>query len=151
MDLPNLCERNERVWLEITYEDIDVSEVREFVTQPDCGAQVIFSGQTRDHSSVLENVTHLEYSAYEAYVLPVFRKIVETVMDKGQVRRIAVVHKLGRVDLKDTSVVVAVCSPHRSESFEAAQYVIDALKAEAPIWKKEFSQTDSSWGELCTH
>ncbi len=144
-------ELSDRLWLELTYDDIDVNVVREFVNLPDCGAQVVFSGQTRDHSTLLENVTHLEYSAYESYVLPVFAEIATPLLEEGEIRRIVIIHKLGRVDLKQTSVVVAVCSAHRRVAFAGCERLIDQLKLRAPIWKKEFSDTDSVWGKVCDH
>lgn len=139
------------MWLEITTEDIDVAAVRQFVSLPACGAQVVFAGQTRDHSSLLTDVTHLEYSAYESFILPIFRKMAEPLLESGDIQRVAIIHKLGRVELGETSVLIAVCSPHRAEAFAANQFLIDTLKKEAPIWKKEFSKSASSWGEICSH
>ena len=143
--------KDDQLWTLLTSSELDLAAIADFVSLPSCGAQVIFSGQTRDHSDVLTGVTHLEYTAYEEFVLPIFERTARPVLAAGDIKRVAIHHRLGRVGLRESSVVVAVCAPHRSEAIPACHQIIDAVKAEAPIWKKEYSATESTWGEGCNH
>ena len=114
---------------------------------PACGAVVQFSGTARDHSIGRPDVDLLEYEAYEEVVEPRLGAIATEMRRRwGDLGRVALLHRVGPVDVSDPAVVVAVSSPHRDAAFEAARYAIDTLKATVPIWKRERWQGGESWG-----
>lgn len=134
-------------WFELFDSTLPVGRVYEWAVRPDCGAVVLFSGTVRDHAEGRTNVTALDYEAYPEAVVPVFTDIAaETRRRFPDARNIAILHRVGRCELGESSVVVAVSSAHRPVAFEAARYAIDALKQSAPIWKKEHWHSGSDWG-----
>ena len=134
-------------WCELTAAELPIAAIYEWAVRPDCGAVVLFSGTVRDHAEGRTNVTSLDYEAYEDAAIPAFHKIVEETRRRfADARRIAILHRTGRVALNESSVVVAVSSAHRPVAFEAARFAIDALKESAPIWKKENWIGGSDWG-----
>jgi molybdopterin synthase catalytic subunit len=134
-------------WCELTTNPLPIAAIYEWAVRPDCGAVVLFSGTVRDHAEGRTDVTSLDYEAYDEAALPAFQKIVQETRQRfPDARRIAIIHRTGRVDLSESSVVVAVSSPHRPIAFDAARFAIDALKESAPIWKKENWVGGSDWG-----
>lgn len=126
---------------------LPVAEAYEWAVQPDCGAVVLFSGTVRDHADGRTDVHALTYEAFEEAVVPRFHEIaVEIRRQWPTVGRIAILHRLGELSLGESSVLVVVSAPHRPDAFEAARFGIDALKASAPIWKKEHWKDGSDWG-----
>ena len=117
------------------------------VSRPDAGATVLFTGTVRDHSEGKEGVTHLDYEVYPEQVQTKITEIVDEAREKWPVLSIAVEHRSGEVLLQETSVAVAVSSAHRADAFEAARFIIDELKARAPIWKKEFWPGGAKWSQ----
>jgi molybdopterin synthase catalytic subunit len=138
-------------WISIESEGLSVGDLYEWAVRPDCGAVVVFSGTIRNHSvegsEVRSGVEFLDYEAYTPEAISRMRGIVEQARSTWPgLGRIALVHRIGRIDLADSSVVVAVSAPHRPEAFEAARYAIDALKSSVPIWKRETWSEGSDWG-----
>lgn len=134
-------------WCELTTAELPIGQIYEWAVQPDCGAVVLFSGTVRDHAEGRTDVVSLDYEAYEDAVVPVFHKMAAEARKKfPKARRIAIVHRTGVVALGESSVVVAVSSAHRPIAFDAARFLIDALKESAPIWKKENWSGGSEWG-----
>ena len=111
------------------------------------GAIACFVGTVRDHSDGREGVTHLEYEALEERVEDVIRVIVEEAASKWPILAAVVEHRVGRVGLGEPAVVVAVSTAHRDDAFGAARYLIDELKARAPLWKKEHWPGGAEWVE----
>lgn len=126
-------------------EPIDTASLLEFVTTPQCGAISLFLGTVRDNSAGKDGVTHLEYEAYDGVVERKIQDIVDEARQKWSLERIAAVHRVGSLDVGESSVAVAVGSGHREEAFAAARYVIDELKARVPIWKKEHWPGGAEW------
>jgi molybdopterin synthase catalytic subunit len=142
-------------WFALTSDPLSVGEVYDWAVRADCGAVVLFSGTVRDHAEEAgerrDGVTHLEYEAYDEQVLANFRAIADEVRVRWpMVGRIALLHRVGRLELGESSVLAVVSAPHRPEAFTAARFAIDALKAGAPIWKKEEWSGGSSWGTGAT-
>jgi molybdopterin synthase catalytic subunit len=138
-------------WFTLTDAELPVDLVYRWTVRPDCGAVVLFSGTVRDHADGRDGVEHLTYEAYEEAVDGRLVAIATEVRDRWpEVGRIALLHRIGRVDVEESSVVVAVSSPHRGEAFAAARYAIDALKASVPIWKHETWREGSAWGTRAT-
>lgn len=134
-------------WLELVESAIPIGEIYEWAVRPECGAVVLFSGTVRDHAEGRTDVVSLDYEAHPDATVPVFGDIAaETRRRYPDARAIAIVHRIGRVHLGESSVVVAVSSAHRPVAFEAARFAIDALKQSAPIWKKENWLGGSDWG-----
>lgn len=134
-------------WFALTADELPIASIYEWAVRPDCGAVVLFSGTVRDHADGRNDVTSLEYEAYEDAVIPSFTKIAtETRVRFPDARRIAILHRTGELELGESSVVVAVSSAHRPVAFDAARFAIDALKESAPIWKKENWSGGSDWG-----
>lgn len=124
---------------------IDPQRLIEFVTAPQCGAIALFLGTVRDHSHGKDGVTHLEYEAYDDVVEQKIQEIVDEARQKWSIERVAAVHRVGSLQVAESSVAVAVGSGHREEAFVAARYVIDELKARVPIWKKEHWPGGAEW------
>jgi len=100
----------------------------------------------RNHSGK-RSTLYLEYEAYEAMALAKMREIGAEMREKFSIRRYAMIHRLGRLEIGETAVLVAVCSAHRAAAFDACRYGIDTLKRTAPIWKKEFFADGAAWAE----
>ncbi|XP_068951395.1 molybdopterin synthase catalytic subunit isoform X2 [Petaurus breviceps papuanus] len=131
--------------IKITSEKLSVDEVSQLVISPVCGAVSLFVGTTRNNFEG-KKVVSLEYEAYVPMAESEVRKICVAVRQQWPVRHIAVCHRLGLVPVTDASVVIAVSSAHRAASLEAVKYIIDTLKANVPIWKKElYEEETSSW------
>ncbi len=134
-------------WLGITASELSVGAAYEWAVRPDCGAVVVFSGTVRDHAEGRTGVQHLTYEAYEEQAVPKMAEIACELRRRWpDTGAIVLLHRTGRLALGDSSVVVAVSSPHRAQAFEAGRYAIDALKAGVPIWKHEEWDGGSDWG-----
>ena len=133
-------------WLALTTSPLPVAEVYDWSVRPDCGAVVLFSGTVRDHAEGRAGVAHLTYEAYEEQVVPRLDAIAAEIRRRWpDVGRIALLHRIGRLELGTSSVVVSVSAPHRGEAFEAARFGIDTLKATVPIWKQETWADGQDW------
>lgn len=134
-------------WLGLTSAAFDVGAVYDWAVRADCGAVVLFSGTVRDHAEGRDGVTSLTYEAYDEQVLPRFAAIVRELRDRWPTAgRVALLHRVGRLELGESSVLAVVSAPHRPEAFEAGRFAIDQLKATAPIWKLEEWSGGSDWG-----
>jgi len=130
----------------IVSEPIDPRTVEEAVAHSGAGALCVFHGVVRDHSQG-KRVTHLEYEAYPPMAEKVLTQIGDEIAERWPGTRVAITHRVGRLEVGETSVVIAVSSPHRAEAFEACRYAIEELKARVPIWKKEFAEDGEYWVE----
>ncbi len=137
----------EAVPAEVAVQDaaIDPAALLARVRDPAAGAVVLFLGTVRDHSDGKSAVTHLEYEAYREVVEAKIAAIVARARDKWPLCRVAAVHRVGRLEIGEVSVAVAVSAGHRPEAFEAGRFLIDELKATAPIWKKEHWEGGAEW------
>ena len=132
---------------ELVHDRLDVGAVHDWAVAPSCGAVVAFSGTVRDHADGRDDVTALTYEAYEERVVPVLETIAAEMRRRWpDVARIALLHRVGRLGLGESSVLVVVSAGHRPAAFDAARYGIDALKASAPIWKREHWRDGDDWG-----
>jgi molybdopterin synthase catalytic subunit len=129
----------------ITAEVITGAEVREAVEAPDAGAVVLFFGTVRDNTDG-KPVKHLEYEAYPPMAEKKMTEIAAEISDKWGIHRVAMIHRVGRLEIGEVSVAVAVASPHRKDGFEACQYAMDRLKQIVPIWKREvWADGEAEW------
>jgi molybdopterin synthase catalytic subunit len=130
--------------IELTHEPLSPGRCLEAVRAPGSGGIVTFIGTVRDLSEG-KQVEYLEYEAYEEMALQTLQQVVDETCARWPVNRIAIQHRLGRLEIGDDAVVVAVACPHRAEAFGACRYAIDRLKEVVPIWKKEHGEGGAVW------
>ena len=130
--------------IRITAEPLDPREITELVRKPSNGAVVTFLGTTRDLFEG-RDVDHLEYEAYQPMAEDMLRQIVDEIKERWAIDDVAVAHRVGRVDVGEISLVVAIGSPHRKEALEASAYLLDRIKTIVPIWKKEVFLGGEVW------
>ena len=128
----------------VTKDPIEIDSVIQAVESPRAGALVTFDGRVRNHSRS-KRVKHLYYEAYTEMALTELSAIRDSALGKWPLEEVAIVHRLGRLDIGETSVFIAVSSAHRADAFAACQYLIDTLKKSVPIWKKEFFEDGGEW------
>ena len=121
----------------VTTEPLSVQQVNDLVKRPTDGAVVTFDGIVRNNFDG-RPVRYLEYEAYAAMAENKMAEIGAEVKQKFAIGEIAMVHRIGRLEIGESSVVIAVAAPHRHAAFEACAYAMDRVKAEVPVWKKEF-------------
>ncbi len=132
--------------IEIVRDVIRTPEISARLKAPKDGAIVVFEGIVRNESGGRRTL-YLEYEAYEAMALKQMHVIGEAMRSQFDVDAVALVHRLGRLEIGETSVLVAVSSAHRRAAFEACRYGIDTLKQTTPIWKKEFFEDGAVWAK----
>jgi MoaE-MoaD fusion protein len=128
----------------IVREPIDVGFISERLRRPPDGAVLVFEGVVRDHTRN-RTALFLDYEAYEPMALARMESLAGDALQRFAVRDVAIVHRLGRLDVGETSVVIAVASAHRAAAFEACRWLIDTLKQTVPIWKKEYFEDGAVW------
>jgi molybdopterin synthase catalytic subunit len=131
---------------QLVRDPIRPQELLESMKAPEDGALVVFDGFVRNNFRG-KRTLYLEYEAYEAMALGKMREIGSQIREKFQVHRIAIVHRLGRLEIGETSVWIGVSSAHRAAAFDACRYAIDTLKRTVPIWKKEYFAGGAVWAE----
>ncbi len=131
--------------LRLTNDPIDYQALTELVRRPGCGAVVLFLGTVRDLTGDRVTVA-LDYEAYPAMAEKKMAEIERDTRERWPVGELALVHRLGRLEVGDVSVAVAVSCPHRGQAFDACRHAIDRLKELVPIWKKEnWSDGSTEW------
>jgi molybdopterin synthase catalytic subunit len=135
-------------WVSVSPILLSAADLTAWATRANCGAVVTFCGTVRDNSHDLVDIQALEY---ETSVAMAERRMLEIVAEARNrwpmLGAVAIHHRMGRVELCETAVVVAVSSPHREEAFDAAQFCIDAVKNCVPMWKRELWEGGSAWSE----
>jgi len=128
---------------------IDLEDLRRRTQHPQAGAVIIFCGDVRNHNQQKE-VLYLEYEAHESMALKQISHIIEVAKQKWELHAVEVVHRLGKLAVKDCSIAIAVSTSHRREAYAASRYIIDTIKHSVPIWKKEhFVDGASKWSKGC--
>jgi len=125
-------------------EPLSLDRVVDEVRSDDAGAIATFTGTTRVHSRG-RTVTHLDYEAYEGMAEKVMEEIAEALRARYELTAIAIHHRIGRVMIGETSVVIAVSAPHRQDALAACKDAIDELKERVPLWKKEVYEGGEAW------
>ena len=131
---------------ELTIEPISIESVARRVVPPECGATVTLDGYVRKFTKGRETL-HLFYEAYEPMAIREMEKLVHAATSKFEISNIGIVHRLGKLEIGETSVVIAVAAPHRKAAFEACEWLIRELKRTVPIWKKEVYSDGEVWVE----
>ncbi len=125
---------------------LSMDALLERVVGPDCGGVVTFSGVVRNRARG-EAIDHLVYEAYTPLAEKELRMILGQVRERWPDVRLALCHRIGRLEIGDAAVMIAAASPHRADAFEACRFAIDSLKQTVPIWKKEFAESGAYWVE----
>ena len=125
---------------------IDAQHIVNALKRGEDGAALVFEGVVRNQTRG-RKTRYLEYEAYEEMALAQLEKLTVDALEKFQVRDVAIVHRLGRLEIGETSVLIAVASAHRAAAFEACRWLIDTLKRTVPIWKKEFFEDGAVWAD----
>src|SRR5687768_5622725 len=125
-------------WVELCDAPLDVTAAVAFVSLPAAGGVGVFLGTTREESHTDgRRLVALHYEAYAPMAIKQMQQLTATARERWPIVRVALLHRTGRVALAEPSVVIAVSTPHRAESFEACRWLIDTLKVDVPVWKKE--------------
>ena len=130
----------------IVRDPIDTQGVLQRIKLGEDGAAVVFEGVVRNQTRGRRTL-YLDYEAYEEMALRQMEGLAEQALKQFQVRDIAVVHRLGRLEIGETSVLIVVASAHRAAAFEACRWLIDTLKRTVPIWKKEYFEDGAVWAD----
>jgi len=132
--------------ISIVREKIDTQSVLEKIKRPEDGAVVVFEGIVRNHTRDRRTL-FLEYEAYEEMALKQLEGLAAQAKLQFQVGEIAITHRLGRLEISETSVLIVVAAAHRGAAFDACRWLIDTLKRTVPIWKKEHFEDGAVWAD----
>lgn len=130
--------------IELTHDVIDAKQITDALKADEDGAVTVFDGIVRNNTRGRQTL-FLEYSAYDAMALAQMQELAAEAIEKFGVRDVAVVHRLGRLEVGETSILIAVASAHRGAAFEACRWLIDTIKKQVPIWKKEHFVDGAVW------
>lgn len=130
----------------ITRDQIETEVVRRRIQRPEDGATVIFEGIVRNHSRGRRTL-FLDYEAYEEMALKQLDALAAEACSRFEVRDVAIVHRLGKIEIGETSILIVVASAHRAAAFEACRWLIDTIKRTVPIWKKEHFEDGAVWAD----
>ena len=123
---------------------IDTASLLKAIKQPEDGAAVVFEGIVRNNTRGRRTL-YLDYEAYEEMALKQMEELAERALVDFKIRDVAIVHRLGRLEIGETSVLIVVASAHRAAAFDACRWLIDTLKRTVPIWKKEYFDDGAVW------
>ena len=130
--------------VEIFPTPLDPQKIIDQVSSPSCGAIDVFIGTVRNQTKN-KPVSRLEFEAYEVMAKKEMAKIIQHTRAQWPVHHMAIVHRVGSLDIGEIAVIIAVSTPHRTASFSACQFAIDTLKETVPIWKKEIFEDGEVW------
>jgi MoaE-MoaD fusion protein len=138
--------RGRSVHVSLVRDRIDGSLVLERIKRPEDGSAVVFEGVVRNQTRGRKTL-YLDYEAYEEMALRQMEALAEQALKQFQIRDVALVHRLGRIEIGETSVLIVVASAHRAAAFDACRWLIDTLKRTIPIWKKEYFEDGAVWAD----
>jgi len=130
----------------IVREKIDTAGILERTKRPEDGAAIAFEGVVRNNTRGRETL-YLDYEAYEGMALKQMEELADEALRRFKIRDVAIVHRLGRLEIGETSVLIVVASAHRGAAYEASRWLIDTLKRSVPIWKKEYFVDGAVWAD----
>lgn len=130
----------------IVREPIDIQAIRKNLERPEDGSALFFDGIVRNNTRGRRTL-FLDYEAYESMALNEMEKLAQAALEQFKVRDVCLVHRLGRLEIGETSVLIGVASAHRVAAFEACRWLIDTLKKTVPIWKKEYFEDGAVWAD----
>jgi molybdopterin synthase catalytic subunit len=125
---------------------VPTEEILSAIKAGEDGAIVLFEGIVRNHSRGRQT-RYLDYEAYESMAVKEMQRLCQAALERFSVRDLRVVHRLGRLEIGETSILIAVASAHRAAAFDACRWLIDSLKKTVPIWKKEYFEDGAVWAD----
>jgi molybdopterin synthase catalytic subunit len=125
---------------------IDTSELLDQIKEDEDGAVCLFDGIVRNHSRNRRTL-YLEYEAYPAMALAGMETLAQEALEGFPIRDVRIAHRVGRLEIGESSVVIVVASAHRAAAFDACRWLIDSLKRTVPVWKKEFFEGGAIWAD----
>lgn len=131
---------------ELTFEPLDVGAIARRVVPETCGATVTLDGYVRQFTKERETL-YLEYEGYEPMAVRELEKLIGQAREQFEIASVGIVHRLGKLEIGETSVVISVAAPHRRAAFAACEWLIKELKRTVPIWKKEVYRGGETWVE----
>jgi molybdopterin synthase catalytic subunit len=143
---PKTKNQNRPDFAELTFEPLDVGALARRAVPETCGATVTLDGYVRRFTGERETL-YLEYEGYEPMALKEMEKLIEQARGQFEIASVGIVHRLGKLAVGETSVVISVAAPHRRHAFEACEWLIKELKRTVPIWKKEVYADGEVWVE----
>jgi molybdopterin synthase catalytic subunit len=134
-------------WIDILPTPLPTAKAIDFVSTPSAGGIAIFLGTTRSEKNAQgHDLQSLDYEAYAEMALPQLQTLAQAARSQWPIVKQVILHRTGRVELSQPSVLIAVASPHRHEAFAACRFIIDAIKTDVAIWKKEtWSDGSGTW------
>jgi molybdopterin synthase catalytic subunit len=136
--------QNQLDFYELTTNPLEIGQIARRVVPSTCGAIVTLDGFVRQWTKGKETL-YLEYEAYEPMAIRELEKLVKRAKEQFEIENVGIVHRLGRMEIGETSVVISVAAPHRRAAFEACEWLIKELKRTVPIWKKEYYLGGEVW------
>ncbi len=133
-------------FFELTTDPLDITTVARRVVPSECGATVTLDGYVRQFTKDRETL-YLVYEAYEPMALKEMQNLIEQAKKEFKISNVGIVHRLGKLEIGETSVVISVAAPHRKAAFAACEWLIRELKRTVPIWKKEVYADGEEWIE----
>ena len=139
-------------FFELTFEPVDINSIARRVVPPECGATVTLDGYARKFTKdkttgETRETRYLFYEAYDAMALAEMQKLIAQAKGKFDISCVGIVHRLRRIEIGETSIVISVAAPHRAAAFAACEWLIRELKRTVPIWKKEVYAEGEKWIE----
>jgi molybdopterin synthase catalytic subunit len=142
----DIAASREKYQCEIVRSRIPTEQILESIKHAEDGAVVVFEGMVRNHTRNRKTL-FLDYEAYEPMAISQMNAVAEKALANFKIREIAIIHRLGRLEIGETSVLIVVASAHRAAAFDACRFAIDTLKQTVPIWKKEHFVDGAVWAD----
>lgn len=133
-------------FFELTTEPLNITSIARRVVPTECGATVTLDGYVRQFTRTRETL-YLEYEAYEPMAIKEMEKLVTAAHEQFEISNVGIVHRLGKLEIGETSIAISVAAPHRKAAFAACEWLIKELKRTVPIWKKEVYADGEEWVE----
>ena len=137
---------SDRCYAGVVREPIDTQALLAKIKQPEDGAAVVFEGVVRNNSRGRRTL-YLDYEAYDSMALKQMEELGHQALSNFKIRNVSIVHRIGRLEIGETSVAIVVASAHRTAAFDACRWIIDTLKRTVPIWKKEYFEDGAVWAD----
>ena len=132
--------------IRITNDELSLQEIMSELEDNSAGAVSIFMGNVRNHGKH-GNVSEIYYESYREMAEEKMREIENEVHAKWNIQKLVTIHRIGKLKVGETSILIGVCSEHRHEAFEACRYIINNVKTRVPIWKKEIFEESQKWSD----
>ncbi len=145
--LPEFPAIDKKILIEIIPDKIDTGRVLDFISSPSAGSVLLFNGTVRDNEDA-KPIQYLFYEAYKEMAIKEMQKLAKRAFKDYEILKVAIIHRIGRIDIGGISISIGVSGPHRRDSYLASQFLIDNIKETVPIWKKETFEDFDKWKRI---